>query len=184
MTDCRAKDTLYVVNYTTQNVNLRFVKIKRNDDGPAKDESGNYVISAASDVKVVTPSANDGDGLTKLSGWGPGTSKGYDGYSAQTADGVYSVTASLTDDFDYDQGDPCFTAYAYLCFDDGTGRKCYSSNGSGMEGFDSKPMTKGGQYVTSVSHSKKKMLLLLLFIVIIVILAGGGYYYYRHHHMT
>jgi hypothetical protein len=173
-----------VVNYTKQDVNLRFVKIKRTEDGPVKDDKGNYVVSSSSHTMVVPPSANDGNGLTKLAGWGPGTSKGYDGYSAQTADGMYSVTASLSDDFGYDQGEPCYTAYAYLCTNDGTTTQCITSDGVAANGYGGKPMTKDGQYVGRMIFPHMKLMLLLLILVVIVIVGGGGYYYYRHHHMT
>ncbi len=190
-----ANNALLVVNYTGQDVNLRRIKVKRDADGNSiLDKNGNYIVTDVSSAQVITPSINDGsDGVRIVDDWGPASSGKYDGYTAQTKDGKYSITAALADGpnaFGYNQGGDigggviCYNAWVYLCTDDGSGANCVNSNGVVMTGApyasSGAHMSPSGKYVTRGPISW--WIIILVVIVVGAIIAVGGYFGYKHYH--
>lgn len=85
-----------------------------------------------------------------------GPDGGYDGFTAQTADGLNSVTAALYDgpySFD-DTGPPCYTAWITLCSSLNGQVRCVSSNGSSYASQDSYiVLSPTGYYITEPESS-------------------------------
>lgn len=149
-------NSLLFVNYTQQKVTIRLIKVKRDINGNSVlTEDGHYQADAVSEPQTFTQSFN-GEDPKIFSGWGP--INGYDGFTAQTADGLNSVTAALYDGpypFD-DTGAPCYTAWIYLCFSSNGATNCVNSSGTTIAPQSSYiVLSPTGYYITEPGSGKQ-----------------------------
>lgn len=178
-------NSLLFINYTQQNVTVRFIKVKRDINGNSiLTSDGHYQADVVSEPQTITQSAN-GEDPKIISGWGPDS--GYDGFTAQTADGINSVTSALYDGpypFE-DSGAPCYTAWVTLCFSTDGLVNCLSSDGT-RNGPQSSyiVLSPAGYYITEPESSGEQgsgvnpdttpswsLLHVFIFILVIVVAA-------------
>ena len=167
-------NALVVRNYTGQDVNLSFIKVKSDDSGVPVLKDGKYQVSKVGKNNVIPPTADGGS--TNLSNWSPD----WTGYTAQTADGKYSITGSRCSStsgpncLTIDVG-TCQNAWVGLCTSD----KCVDSTGLQESSNDNFVMTVDGDYYGSGMRWGLIVILLLLIILAVVVIGGGYYYWYR-----
>jgi hypothetical protein len=120
-------------------------------------------------------------------GWGPAEDSKYDGYTAQTADGKYSVTGAHSgptiatpNSFPMNQGSPCYNAWVALCIDDGTGPACVDASGDATSSNATAAMTTNGYYYAASRGMGFYILIFVIIFIVVLAIGGGGYYYYRH----
>lgn len=179
--DCKqAPNSLFVINTTGQKINFALVKVKRDDSGNPVMADGKYTIESVSDVTVIPPSDYSGsNSRTVVGGWGPNISPGYDGYTAQTEDGKYSITAAKSgaiatpNAFGYNEGPDCYNAWIGLCTSDG----CVYANGTAATYGGAFIMKTDGDYYVQGPRIKLIILVVLLLVAAVAAVFGAAYYY-------
>lgn len=181
--DCKqSPNSLFVMNTTGQPLNFALVKVKRDSGGnPVMTSDGKYIIDKVGDVVVIQPSDYSGsNSQTTVKGFGANIAPGYDGYTAQTADGKYSITAAKAGSintpnaFGYNEGPDCYNAWIGLRTTD----SFVYANGSAATYNGAYVMTTDGDYYGNALRIKLIILLVVL-IIGVAILIGGGYFYYK-----
>lgn len=184
--DCVSYNTLYVCNYTGQNLKVALVKTKRDSDGSSVLSDGKYKVEKIGSTITVRPAKSIDDAVI-ISGWGG--EGGYDGYTARTEDGKYFITGALSsaspgpNSFVYNQGPTCYNAWVHLGYKDGSTSYLKFADGSDVPDDymgSSFFMTPDGEYHRFVTSHIVMMFVILIFLAVIVI-AGGVFYYKKYH---
>jgi len=142
MSGCTNNYAIQLDNYTGQSLTLVMIKVKRDSKGkPATNLRGQFKIAAKSDPVEIPPSTGTAAGqYSVINGFYPD----YDGLSAITADGKYTVTVGT----DY-AADPCYPIswnsytdtcknwWVNICSYDGTNYKCLSGDGTEFTNYES-----------------------------------------------
>ena len=138
-------NALSVKNFTGQNIKLTLIKTTLADDGEAAyGADGSLTISKLGPTYVIPPQL-DPSRWTMLGDWYPT----YNGYTAQTSDGLYSMSGAMRSGTSIpgamDNFNNCNNGSIVLCASDG----CYDSNGQAVNveyTYGSVPMTTDGAY--------------------------------------
>lgn len=208
MTDCTQQsvdtsncvdspNSLIIANFTGQPIYVTMILAKKDSDcNPMYDSNGYLLIDKKSSSKkcglTTTTSGAESD-PTVISGWYPT----YDGFTAQTEDGKYSITvgrnysSSPNHHLAINDGN-CMNAWATLCIkrDDGT-FSCVNSQSSEFSGMESGfangsqytgntfTMSSTERYYGSSGISWIRILVILLLVVAVIAAIVFGYRKYK-----
>lgn len=187
---CTVQNTLYVNNYTGQNVYLTPIMSAKDETGsPIYDSSGNLSIAKMGSSILCKPNPNS-QNPNIISNFYPT----YDGFTAKSSDGKYFLTVgrqySTSPNHTLDLTDGiCMISWASFCIkkDDGT-YYCTSSDGTEFTGMESNFVSGSGYNGTTFAMSSSEkyygdsgMRWILIIIVILVIIAAivAAYFGYK-----